>query len=232
MVLFIKRSSILFVIMILVVSYLILNLRVSRPVSGVITPLVILDAGHGAPDGGSTGVKTGVLEKDLNLEITMKIKERLGNEPVNIIMTREDDRGIYPKEDDTIRDKKRKDLQERVRIANESGAAALVSIHMNYFTAQKYSGPQIFYSVNHPSGAVLAKDIMDKIVEIIGPHCTRETKPIKNEILLLREAEVPAVIVECGFLSNAAEERLLMDGEYQGKMADAVSQGIMEFLKR
>lgn len=230
MVLLIKRSSIVLIVMILVVTYLIVNLRKSKPVSGVVTPVIVLDAGHGSPDGGSKGINTGVLEKDLNLAISMKVKERLEDTTVSVIMTREDDSGIYPKEDDTIRNKKRKDLKERVRIANESGADGLVSIHMNHFTVERYSGPQIFYSVNHPSGKDLAECIMEKIKEIIGPHCTRETKPVNEGILLLKETKIPAVIVECGFLSNPEEEKLLQDEEYQEKMAQAITEGILKFL--
>jgi len=232
MVLMIKRSSIVLIVMSLVVTYLIINLRKSAPVNSVVTPAIVLDAGHGAPDGGSTGIKTGVLEKDLNLAIAMKVKEKFENTTVNVIMTREGDSGIYPKEDDTIRNKKRKDLKERVRIANESGANCMVSIHMNYFTIERYSGPQIFYSVNHPSGKILAECIMDSIKEIIGPHCTRETKPVKEGILLLTETKIPAVIVECGFLSNPEEERLLQDEEYQNKMAEAITKGILKFLEQ
>jgi len=160
------------------------------------------------------------------------VRDKLEDAGIKVIMTRKDDFGIFPKDDDTIRNKKRADLKQRVKIANESGAALMVSIHMNFFGVEKYSGPQIFYSANIEGSEKLSKLIQDKFKEYIGQHCIRETKPVYKDIYLLRETKIPTVLTECGFLSNAEEERLLMDSEYQNKLAESIADGIKSYLSQ
>lgn len=232
MILFIKRSAMLLIAMILIVTYLIINLRKVEPVVSTGSLTVVVDAGHGEPDGGVAGKTTGALEKDLNLAVALKLRTNLENAGINVIMTRTDDYGIHSKDSDSIRNKKRDDLRQRVKLANESGADLLISVHMNFFGVEKYSGPQVFYAAKIEESEVLAKKIRASFLEVIGSHCNREIKPVKNEIYLLRETKIPSVIAECGFLSNAKEERLLIDSAYQDKIAKALSRGIIAFLTR
>lgn len=230
MILVIKRAGILLLLMIFIVTFLILNLYSSESVNSQITPVVVIDAGHGSPDGGAVGTKTKVQEKDLTLAISNHIKTELEKSGIKVIMTRTDDAGIHPDENATIKSKKQADLRERVNIANNSGASLIVSIHMNHFSDPKYSGPQMFYSKNTEGSEQLAKLLRESIIKNIGEHCTREIKPITNELYLLKNCRIPAVIAECGFLSNPEEEQLLSSPDYQQKIALAIATGILEYL--
>ncbi len=229
MLVILKRGGILFLALLVIVSFLIYTLRAPDAESAAFAgETIVIDAGHGDPDGGAVGKQTGALEKDLNLSIAKKLSEKLTSEGENILMTREDDRGLYTDESSTVREKKRADMKKRVSLANAAGNLCFVSIHMNHFTDEKYSGPQIFYASGSEEGKRLAEAIRLSILDVIGPHCTRETKPT-SDLYILRETDIPAVIVECGFLSNAAEEDLLLDEAYQDKMATAICQGIKNF---
>ncbi len=232
MLVIIKRGGILFLAILVIVTFLVFSLyapRTKEAVSTVHGAEIVIDPGHGAPDGGAQGVKTGVLEKDLNLSISQKLLEKLRNEGHAAVLTREDDKGLYTEESASIREKKREDMKKRVSIANAPDTLFLVSIHMNHFTDPVYSGPQVFYQTGSEAGKKLAECIRSAFLETIGPHCTRETKPT-GDLYLLRETRVPAVIVECGFLSNPGEDALLSDAEYQASLADAICKGIKKFM--
>lgn len=232
MLIILKRGGILFLALLIIVTFLIYTLR-SPEAENAAAPagnIIVIDPGHGDPDGGAAGSKTGVLEKDLNLSISRLLAEELTKSGEEILMTRSDDRGLYPDETATVRAKKQADLQKRVSLANAEGTLCLVSIHMNHFTDSKYSGPQIFYPAGSAESQRLAEAIRLSILRDIGPHCTRETKP-SRDLYLLREAQVPAVIVECGFLSNPEEESLLQDTVYQSALATAIANGIKSFKK-
>lgn len=228
MIVVIKRGGLLLLAMIMIVAFLIFSLRKTVPAISINPNTIIVDAGHGEPDGGSVG-KLGILEKDLNLDVAKKLSEKLTNSGYNVIMTRTDNNGLQKNLDASIREQKRTDLRERVKIINDSDAAMLVSIHMNFFTDAKYSGPQVFYSSNIQGSEELAKAIREGFIEVIGEHCTREIKPVKNEIYLLKKTEKPSVIVECGFLSNAEEEKLLSDSNYQDKVAESICKGVSKY---
>ncbi len=230
MLVILKRGGILFLALLVIVSFLIYTLRApeAENVAAESGSAIVIDAGHGDPDGGAVGAKTGVLEKDLNLAIAKKLAEKLTAEGESVIMTREDDRGLYENEAATVREKKRADMKKRVAIAGTGNNLCFVSIHMNHFTDARYSGPQIFYSAGSEAGKRLAESIRLSILEGIGPHCTREIKPT-SDLYILRETPIPAVIVECGFLSNAEEEQLLTDEKYQDAMAEAICRGVKNF---
>lgn len=232
MLVIIKRGGILFFAVMIIVAFLIFSLytpKTQEAASMKKDAVIVIDPGHGAPDGGAKGIQTGVLEKDLNLAISRKVLEKLQNEGYAAILSRETDKGLYTEENASIRDKKREDMKKRVSIANSEDTACLVSIHMNHFTDPKYSGPQVFYQAESEAGKRLAESIRLSFLDTIGPHCTRETKPTKD-LYLLRQTRVPAVIVECGFLSNPEEDALLSDAAYQEALADAVCSGIKNFM--
>lgn len=230
MLIILKRGGILFIVLLLLVILLSYTVRKPDAVPSAANAdnRIVIDAGHGAPDGGAVGKNTGALEKDLNLAIAEKVADKLRQNGETVIMTREDDRGLYTDEESSIREKKQKDMKKRVAIANSEGVSLFVSIHMNHFTDSKYSGPQIFYQTGSTEGARLAEEIRLSILNTIGPHCTREAKPT-GDLYLLRQTKVPAVIVECGFLSNDEEEALLLDEGYQDKMAEAICTGIKNY---
>lgn len=230
MILVVKRAGLLLVLMVLIVSFLILNLGNYTPASTGISHTVVIDAGHGSPDGGSTGINSGVYEKDLTLAVSLYLKEELNNLGFNVIMTRENENGVYKNSDESLREQKRKDLSARLLVAESSRADLMISVHMNHFSDSKYCGPQIFYAKDIPGSDKLAATLRESIIKIIGEHCTRETKP-NNELFLLKKAKIPTVIAECGFLSNPAEEKLLSSPEYQKQLARALADGIVKFFE-
>lgn len=190
---------------------------------------IVLDAGHGEPDGGAVG-KLGVLEKDLNLAVTKLLQGYLEQSGAQVILTRADDNGIYDAGSHSIRQKKRTDLKNREAMITETNAELFVSIHMNHFSDAKYSGPQVFYSANHPDSKGLAETIQASMIRTLKPSSDRKVKQAGKEIYLLQKAKIPSVLIECGFLSNEAEEKLLVDPTYQKKVAWAIYCGIVEYL--
>ena len=190
-------------------------------------PMIVIDAGHGGEDGGAE--VDGVLEKDINLSIAGKLSEILRLCGCRVTEIRDEDISVYDSDAQTLREKKVSDLKRRVEIANESDNNILVSIHQNKFDNSAYSGAQLFYSSNHNDSRVLAESIRGAITSLLQKDNTRELKPAGSDIYLLDHAEVPAVIVECGFLSNQEERSKLMDDDYQNEMAYAVAMGVLEY---
>lgn len=191
---------------------------------------VIIDAGHGEPDGGAVS-KDGVKESDLNLQIAQKLKVKIEELNIEVIMTRENSGCIsnLEKTSKTIREIKTNDLNNRVKIANESGASILVSIHMNKFEDSRYRGWQTFYSKSSEEGKKLAENIQEAIGEVIQYDNKRKALKIEG-IKIIDKSKIPAVIVECGFLSNPDECNLLQDEKYQEKMAEGIKIGIQKYL--
>lgn len=190
-------------------------------------PMIVIDAGHGGEDGGAE--VDGVLEKDINLSIAGKLSEILRLCGCRVTEIRDEDISVYDSDAQTLREKKVSDLKRRVEIANESDNNILVSIHQNKFDNSAYSGAQLFYSSNHDDSRVLAESIRGAITSLLQKDNTRELKPAGSDIYLLDHTEVPAVIVECGFLSNQEERSKLMDDDYQNEMAYAVAMGVLEY---
>ncbi len=193
------------------------------------TKTVIIDAGHGGEDGG-TQSKRGVLEKDINLAIALKINSILKGLSVDTVMIRNGDYLLYSSGETTIRQKKVADIRKRTEITNESQNSLLLSIHQNYYTESKYSGVQVFYSPNNPISGEIAQSVQNTVVAQLQPDNTREIKASGSEIYLLHHAQVPAIMVECGFLSNEAEAEKLCDEEYQRQIALAIVEGILKYI--
>ena len=187
---------------------------------------VVVDAGHGAPDGGAVGA-LGSEEKDINLAIALKIQEILENRGVKVIMTRPGDSGIYDSSARTLHEMKVSDMHNRLRIINSSGADLFISVHMNSFTDSKTSGLHIFYSRSHPEAKTVAERIQDNISKLTGAK-THAVKTASDTLYLMKNPTPPAVLVECGFISNPEEEKLLNDEMYQSKIAFAISNAVLE----
>ena len=164
--------------------------------------IVVIDAGHGGEDSGA--VANSVLEKDINLEIALKLRDMLKASGIEVKMIRESDVSIYDTASGTIRERKVSDLKNRVKIVNNNKKNILVSIHQNKFEQSKYSGAQMFYSANNDKSQILAENIRKSITGLIQPENKRELKKGGSDIYLLNKATVPAVIVECGFISNSS----------------------------
>ncbi|ARP50314.1 hypothetical protein B6259_05155 [Ruminococcaceae bacterium CPB6] len=199
--------------------------------AAAVRPLVVLDAGHGGEDGGAVGCSP-VPEKVLNLSITKKIEKGLTSAGCRVVMTRTDDTMLGDNTLSTLHERKVSDIHKRLSILQENPGGIFVSIHQNHFADGYYNGAQVFYSSNHPKSKILAESIRQSIVSSVQPQNKRENKAATSSIYLLAHAKDPAILIECGFLSNASEAKLLNDTAYQQKMADAVTHGILNYQKQ
>lgn len=188
-------------------------------------PTIIIDPGHGGEDGGAVSV-TGSLEKDINLSISKKLNTFLTANGYNTVLTRTNDSSLS---DDCNQYNKHLDLENRVNIFNSSHNNIVVSIHQNKFTQEQYSGTQVFYSQNNINSKILAENIKNSVKYLLQNDNDRECKKAGTEIFVLNESTVPTVLVECGFLSNSIEAKLLENDEYQSKIAYSIYLGILEF---
>ena len=184
-----------------------------------------MDAGHGGDDPGKIGVND-ALEKEINLEIAKKLKLLFETEGIIVVMTREEDKGLY---DESARNHKVQDMQRRCEIIDESGAALVVSIHQNSYTTEGVKGAQVFYYGQSEGGKELAETIQNSLILRLDPANTRSAKA-NESYYLLKKTTIPAVIVECGFLSNWEEAERLVTEVYQEKAAWAVFMGVMQYL--
>lgn len=181
--------------------------------------LISLDAGHGGFDGGAQGA-SGVHEDELNLAVTKVLRDELIARGAGVVLTREDG--------DALADTKYDDMAKRRDIVKQSGADILVSIHMNKFFETQVCGPQVFYMSASDNGKRLAEYIQERLNEI-APQSKKRTA-LTGDYFMLRSVDATAVIVECGFLSNAAEENLLRTEEYRKKLAGAIADGISSYV--
>lgn len=188
-------------------------------------PVVVIDSGHGGNDPGKVGVD-GSLEKDINLEIAQRLKTYLEASDVEVVMTREEDKGLYSGKDSH---KKMADMKNRCDLINEARPALVVSIHQNSYHQEDISGGQVFYYKDSEKGKRLAEIIQKRFDFVLGDKNRRLAKPNGNYYLLLHVKQ-PIVIVECGFLSNRKEAAALNTEEYQNRMAWTIHMGIMEYL--
>lgn len=187
---------------------------------------VIVDAGHGGIDPGKIGVN-GVYEMDINLSIAYKLSDILEEKGIKVVMTRKDDNGLYNDEDSN---KKMQDMENRVRIINESDAKAVISIHQNSFTQESAHGAQVFYHNLSAKGELLAGCIQNELYKIDDTNSRKINSDA--DYYILRKSNPVAVIVECGFLSNNKEAELLSDGAYQEKIAKAIAEGVEEYVRQ
>lgn len=194
-------------------------------------PLVIIDAGHGGEDGGAIG-KNGIYEKDLNLLIATDLKDMLSAEGIDTIMTRETDIMLYDKNSDYKGRKKMLDLNARLKIAESYENCIFVSIHMNSFPEEKYSGLQVYYSPNHQSSVLLAESIQKNVSKYLQSENSRSVKKAGSNIYLLDRIQSPAVLIECGFISNYEECELLSSKEYRQKLTLLIFCGICEYISQ
>ncbi len=186
---------------------------------------VVIDAGHGGRDGGAVAAD-GTLEKELNLAVAIRLAALLRTARVEVIMTRDTDVELASPDSEH---KKRDDLQARLEMTRGHENAILVSIHMNQYPVSKYSGLQVYYSDADPRSITLARQIQDDSL-VLRKENARSVKSAGDDIYLLSHIEIPAVLVECGFLSNEEERELLKSESYQMKLATSLFTSIMTYL--
>lgn len=171
----------------------------------------------------------GTVEKDINLNISLGVKNILEFNGYTVIMTRTTDTGTEDNSNSSIVSRKKSDLQNRLTLMQKYSDSIYVSIHLNKFTTTSACGAQVFYTPKKDDAKYLALNIQESIVELLQPENKRVIKQGTNSTYLLKHATVPAVIVECGFLSNSNELKRLKTQEYQQQLSFAVASGIMKF---
>lgn len=186
---------------------------------------IVIDAGHGGADPGKVGIN-GAEEKELNLQIALRLQRLLESEGIEIILTRTDDNGLYQ---EGTSNKKVEDMRNRCEIITEAMPVFTISIHQNSFPEEYVKGAQVFYYGKSQEGKALAEIIQASMIERLDPENHRTAKA-NESYYLLKRTPTPTVIVECGFLSNSQEAELLVTEEYQEKAAWAIHMGIMQYL--
>ncbi|MDR0326383.1 MAG: N-acetylmuramoyl-L-alanine amidase [Oscillospiraceae bacterium] len=187
----------------------------------------IIDPGHGGMDPGTESVN-GTVEKKINLEISLKTDLLMRFLGLNTVMTRDTDDSIHDPDAVSIYDKKVTDINNRTRLVNETENGVLISIHQNYFDQRQYYGAQVFYRGDE--NKAFANVMQDTLRLALDPENHRESKTISN-VSLLNNTTKPAILIECGFLSNEEEEALLRSEHYQRKTAMAIAKGFLDYIR-
>ncbi len=190
--------------------------------------IFVIDAGHGGRDGGASAGE--ILEKDLNLSIAMTLGGLLTENGYSVVYTRTEDKLLSTDEDRKAGIAKINDLKNRVSFAMAQENPIFVSIHMNSFGDGKYSGLQVFYSENNAESRILAENIRSEVKTAVQPTNERKIKPGKD-IYVLEHISCPAVLIECGFMSNTEELSKLSEKEYQKQLSFAIYCGMIEYIK-
>ena len=167
-------------------------------------------------------------EEAINLIITKKVQSLLEQSGCNVVLTRSDKNGIYDLNSNTLREKKVSDIKNRVKIGNESSADAFISIHLNKIPQNQYYGWQTFFKQNDEKSEELAKSLQEGLNSSMQKENKREALKITGKYII-EHVEIPISIIECGFLSNPEEEKLLQQDEYQNQLAWGIYNGIMDY---
>ena len=178
---------------------------------------LIIDPGHGGEDGGAVSV-SGQKESDINLAIALQLDQLMGFYGVHTLLTRDTDVSIHDPEASTLREKKVSDIHNRVALINAVENATRISIHQNAYPSQKYHGAQVFYA-DETLSLPFAQQVQDTLRTVLDPENTRTAKQIPASVYLMNHISCRAILVECGFLSNPEEDRLLQEEDYQRKLA-------------
>lgn len=188
-------------------------------------PVIILDAGHGGFDGGA--VHGDIVEKDINLQFALELEPMLKAFGYKVIMTRTTDRGTEDDGLSTIRQKKVSDIKNRLDLIENTEIECFISLHQNMFSQSQYSGTQVFYGVNNENSEIYGECIQAFVKTSLQNDNTRVIKPCGKNIYLMYHTTKPAVLVECGFMSNDEELQRLLDKEYRRKLNFCILNGIL-----
>ena len=181
---------------------------------------VLIDPGHGGSDGGASGIATKSREAEINLDIALKLRDQLQQQGIQVVLTREDENAVGKD--------KNEDMRNRRSIIESAGQDITVSIHQNSFPDSSVSGAQVIYAPGSEAGRALASCIQVRLDEELKPEKPRSITD--GDYYIVKSGQAPAVIVECGFISNAVEEVLLLKDAYRQRIAIAVAHGIADYL--
>jgi len=230
MIVIVRKKILLSVSLFVVTTCLVYSMSLQEAVPTMVLPVtnkvIVLDPGHGGIDPGAIG-KSGTKEKDVNLDIVLKIQGLLEQSGCITQLTRAVDESIH---DINSSRRKNSDLKNRKIIADTSQANAFISVHLNSFPQSRYKGVQSFYPKESEQGKLLAVNIQKELKTTLGINDNREALAIRD-IYILKNTSIPSVIVECGFLSNPEEETRLASEKYREKIAWGIYLGIMRFFE-
>ena len=227
---YIKKKYLYFalVILILIVGFHFLKReKVVTSYLPMTNKVIGIDPGHGGIDPGAIG-KNGISENEINLNISIKLKRFIEQSGGIVVITRDDTRGLYTDESTSVKNIKTEDLRRRKEIINGGKCDMFLTIHLNSFPQSKYYGAQTFYKTECEESRKLAYIVQEELKNILDKENKRLPQK-RDDVYLLREVEVPSILIECGFLSNSREERLLAEERYQEKIAWAIYIGIMKY---
>lgn len=189
------------------------------------TPVLILDAGHGGEDGGASSA-AGDKESDINLAIVLKLESLMAFLGIETVLTRSEDVSIHSEGCNTLHEKKVSDLNNRVELINRHPNAMVISVHQNNFTDPHCQGAQVFYRSGEAS-LQWGEYTQELLRTFLQPDNNRKASGIPEHVYLFQKITCPAILIECGFLSNGAEASLLMTDTYQRKITLAVAGAYM-----
>lgn len=213
----------IFVVLILLINNFVFFVQV-EPTFAVQGKKIVIDAGHGGIDGGSVGDSIKIKESDVNLAISKKLKHKLESCGYQVVMTRNDENGLYG---DSSKGFKRRDMNKRCEIINNSNADFAISIHLNKCEVEYRFGAIVFYKRNEQRSQELAENIQEEINSLyVKP---RDKVLPRSDFYLFKHSQIPIVLVECGFLSNNKEEYNLSTELYQDKLAESILRGINKY---
>ena len=222
-----KRKIELFMILFLLMGAIIASWKLSELTANVSKEekkakkdqvVIVVDPGHGGEDPGKVGIND-VLEKDLNLQIAKKVKKLLEEAGIKIVMTRTNDK---------VPDAKKEDLNQRVQLINDTKPKLALCIHQNSYPDAKIKGAQVFYHTITPEAEDVATIVQEQL-RTVDPTNTRQIKE-NDTYFMLKNSQVPTIIVECGFLTNPDEAAKLTQEDYQDKLAQAICEGVVKWL--
>ncbi len=225
-----KKSMYIFLFLVLLIILLLaLFKNSSMPVSymPIVNKVIGVDPGHGGVDPGAIGV-TGVEEDEINLKIGLKLKRLIEQSGGIVVMTRDTGEGLYTEKSKTLKEMKKEDLLNRKEIIENGKCNIFVTIHLNSFEQSKYYGAQTFYKKGCNESMKLSNYIQNELKNVLDKNNHRVPQE-RDDVYLLKEINIPVVLVECGFLSNPKEEKLLTSDRYQEKIAWAIYTGIMKY---
>ncbi len=223
-----KRKIELFMVLFLLMGAIVASWKLSEWTTNVVKeqvgvatndePVIVIDPGHGGEDPGKVGVND-ILEKDVNLQIAMKVRDLLEEVGITVVMTRENDK---------VPDAKKEDLNQRVDLINKTNPVLALCVHQNSYTTPDIFGAQVFYHTKTEEAEDVAT-IVQESLRAIDPNNKREIKE-NDTYYMLKFTEVPTIIVECGFLTNPDEAAKLITEEYQDQVAFAICEGVIKWL--
>lgn len=228
-VIIIKKSRVLIVFIVLI-SILLYSFKSKQDIETIVLPVtnkvIVIDPGHGGVDPGAVG-DDGIHEKDVNLEISLKLRRLLEQSGSTVVLTRDEDVGLYTEKSTTYRAKKNEDLRNRRIMVNEINPDLFLTVHINAFPQSRYYGAQTFYQGDNEESKKLARIIQEEFRNVLDKDNHRVSQ--KGSAYLLKEVNSTSVLIECGFFSNENEEKLLKNSKYQEKIAWAIYVAVVRY---